>query len=114
MVTPITFEQLKNYAIKKAKLVTDKPIIFKIEVLPKNTAARTFTYYSDANPKKITRYGISINKKIYEGYKTKPHVLRQLILHEVAHLASYKTAYTHGKHFKEVAKKLGVKKLLEG
>jgi len=111
MVTP---EQLKNYAITKAKLVTDKPITFKIEVLPKNTAARTFTYYSDIHPRKITRYGISINKKIYQAYKEKPNALRQLILHEIAHLYSYKTGCSHGKYFKEIAKKIGVKRLLEG
>jgi len=110
----ITPTQLKEYAIKKAKLVTDKPITFKIEKLPKNTAARTFTYYSSVNPKRITRYGISINEKIYENYKEKPNALRQLILHEIAHLKSYKTGFSHGKHFREVAKQLGVKRLLVG
>ena len=105
--------QLKEYTIKKAKLVTDKPITFKIEKLPKNTAARTFTYYSSVHPKKITRFGVSINEKIYNDYKERPYVLRQLILHELAHLKSSKTGYSHGKYFKEAAKELGVKRLLE-
>ena len=111
---PITPTELKEYTIKKSKLVTDKPITFKIEKLPKNTAARTFTYYSTVNPRKITRFGVSLNEKIYEDYKHRPYVLRQLILHEITHLKSSKTGYSHGKHFKETAQKLGVKKLLEG
>lgn len=109
----ITPEQLKEYAVKKAKLVTDKPITFKIEKLPKKTAARTFTYYSSVHPRTITRFGVSINEVIYNEYKERPHALRQLVLHELAHLKSYKTGYSHGKHFKEAARELGVKRLLE-
>ena len=110
----ITPDQLKQYAIKKTALVTDKPITFKIEKLPLNTAARTFTYHSDVHPKRITRYGISLNEKIYNDYKHRPYVLRQLILHEIAHLKSYKAGHSHGKYFKEAARSIGVKKLLEG
>lgn len=95
-----TFQRYEAYTIRQAKRITKKPV--KLVVNPnahtQNAYAHMLKY---SNP---THYSIVFSGGFYKFHKHNESVIKNIILHELAHI---KEPYEHDMGFKRVAKNLG-------
>jgi predicted SprT family Zn-dependent metalloprotease len=102
----LTLKQLKRYASRKGKIVTDRPIKTTLEDLPKNKAGRSYDYHCDEQNKRlITAYGVGIDSAYFNQNKYNREEIYQIFLHELAHIP---VPSGHGPRYKRFARKLGV------
>lgn len=113
MVAPLTFNQLRQYTARKAKLVTAEPV--KVKLVDKfsmgkqrsDTVARSYvlTHYpkDKTQPTRVVGHEIEIKRNYYKECRNDPRELKSCVSHELAHVV----VKTHGKKFAKVARKLG-------
>jgi hypothetical protein len=111
MVQKITLNQLKEYAARKARLVTDDR--YKVSLVNrlhghKDTVARSYVIQfvpKDKAKSVVTiRREIELKRSYYNQNRSDPRELKQCVLHEVAHSVSTR----HDSRFRSAARKLGV------
>jgi predicted metallopeptidase len=114
----ISLQALKKFASEKSKLVTKKDVSIMIVDMgwhPKKKPTDRGMVGANIgliNVKGIKPYyRIYLDQLVYKTYKTDPEMLKNIILHELAHvpqIASRGAGGWHGKEFKTAAKKLMV------
>jgi hypothetical protein len=119
-ITDPVLLRLQRFVEQKAKPHLDLPIHIELNKSQDKKVAEPFhTNYHFADkrrkPKRLG-YGIWINKDYYKMNKHDDHEMKQLVIHELAHLVSDKRSekegirHHHDAVYKKVAKELGADK----
>jgi predicted SprT family Zn-dependent metalloprotease len=114
---------LQNYIRRKARPHLDLPVDVEItDNLKMNWEGQPYTHTVftkeyDKDDKRykeaVVRYGIWLNKSHYKKFKHDPNEMKQLAIHELAHLISDKRSekegvrHHHDTYFKNIARELG-------
>lgn len=116
-------QKLQTYIRKKAKPHLDLPVDITLSDKLKNNWEgqpydhTVWTKEYDKDDKRyaeaVVRHGIWLNKSHYNKFKKDPHEIKQLAIHELAHLVSDQrskkegTRHHHDAYFKNIARELG-------